>query len=297
MYRMIDLRDKSLANREAAHENTGSLRSTVQPLNSTAIAFITPVKDEAQYRICLQYLDALQIPSEYTVERIAVFGGVSMAEVYQRAMEASRARYKIYLHVDTYVIHRGLILELLELFGRYPRLGLVGAVGSTQLPATGLYWDDPSTCYGGYWAYLRPATYMPGIPLSPDAYRRRMRFTRFRSSSDDYVPAVVVDGFFMATQRDIPWRSPLGFDLYDHVQSLEFIKAGLEVGIARQDPVWCLHWGPLRGVSRKQHRARLAVLQQKAVAFRELYPEFIGVPAWRLCEQYQKRPATDSSVR
>jgi hypothetical protein len=290
-YRIIDLRHPLHADRATGQEQAGSSPGGAQqPLNPHGVAFITPVKDEKQYQIGLRYRDALEIPKGCTVEEIGVLGGASMAHVYQRAMEASTARYKIYLHVDAYIIHRGLIPELLGLFGRYPRLGLVGAVGATQLPPTGLYWvDNQSHCYGRYWAYLRPATYMPGIPLSPAAYRRRLTFSRLLTFADDYLPAVVVDGFFMATQYDIPWKDPLGgFELYDHVQSFEFIKAGFEVGIARQDAVWCIHWGPLRGVSRKQHRARQITLQQKASVLRELYPGFIGVPARRLYEQYRK---------
>ncbi len=286
MHRIIDLRDKFPNNAEVAHENNGSMRSALRSLNPTSIAFITPVKDETQYRICLQYLDALEVPSGYTVEKIAIFGGSSIAEVYQRAMEASTARYKIYLHVDGYVVHRGVLFELLNLFRMYPRLGLVGVEGATKLPPDVLYSkNNPFHIYGRIWNYRRPGG--PSALLGP-ANRRRLHFSRFRSFTGDYLPAVTVDGFFMATQYDIPWVHPLfGFDLYETVQATEFIKAGLEVGLARQETIWCIHWGPLNEPSREVPKQRQVAIQRKAVVFRRLYPEFIDVPVRKLYDQHR----------
>ena len=295
--RIIDLR----------HEPVVRQSETPASLDPHRIAFITSVADEQQYRICLQYLKALEIPPGFAVERIAVFGGSSMAEKYQRAMKASAARYKIYLHVDTYVVHRGLVNELLDLFGRYPRLGLVGTVGATLWPATGLCGvDNVAHCYGSYWEYLCRADSMPGIPLWPPHYFRRKSLISIQSFVGDYLPAVVVDGFFMATQYDIPWKNPFGGldsrnqsfdvvnDLYDHVQSFEFIKAGLDVGIAQQTrAVWCYHYGPLQKRTRAKVREhawqRNQDLLRKAEVLRQLYPSFVGVPAARL---YQQRPAS-----
>jgi GT2 family glycosyltransferase len=116
---------------------------------------------------------------------------------------------------------------------------------------------------------------------------------RFRSFVGDYLPAAIVDGFFMATQYDIPWIHPqlgfdFGFDLYDHSQALEFIKAGLEVGIARQGTVWCAHWGPLEERSGEQQRPRERRLRHQGEALRQLYPEFVGVPAREFSEKYRR---------
>src|SRR2546427_6529791 len=269
------------------HVDAGSPRGPLQPSNPRGIAFIIAVKDETQYRVCLQYLDALQIPSGYTVEKIAVFGGASMAECYQKAMDASVARYKIYLHVDTYLVHQGLLPELLHLFGTYPRLGLVGVVGATQLPSSGIWWiNNPFHSYGRLWQNSQP-----GFPASvlTRVNRRRLHLMRFRSFVGDYLPAAAVDAFFVATQYDIPWTRPeFGFEgPWDHVQTLESIKAGLEVGIARQEAVWCVHWGPLEDPSGEQREARQIRLYPQAAALRRLSPEFVGVPARKHYEKHR----------
>ncbi len=287
LFQTIDLRNAAPRGCAATDGSAGSTGHVQQLLNPQGIAFITPVKDENQYRICLQYLDKLEIPSGYTVEKIAVFGGFSIAEVYQRAMEASTARYKIYLHVDGYVVHRGVLAELLNLFRTYPRLGMVGVEGATKLPTGVLYSkNNPFHIYGRIWNYRRPGG--PSTLLGP-ANRRRLHFSRFRSFVGDYLAAAAVDGFFMATQYDIPWVHPqFGFDLYETVQAMEFIKAGLEVGLARQETVWCLHWGPLEERSRDYERRRQIELRRKAAEFRKLYPEFVGVPVRKLYEQYRE---------
>jgi GT2 family glycosyltransferase len=287
--RIIDLRElPSASHATAASTQLASPLYAERALDPRAIAFITAVKDEAQYRICQQYIDALQIPPGYYVETLAVFGGASMPECYQAAMLASRARYKIYLHVDAYVVHQGLLSELLHLFHTYPRLGLVGVVGSTRLPPSGIFWvKNFAYCYGRLWQNSAP-----GFPASLRtlAGQRRLQLMRFRPFVGDYLPAAVVDGFFMATQYDIPWTHPeFGFEgPWDHVQALDFIKAGFEVGIARQEAVWCVHYGPLEASSREQRIQREGRLRPQAAALRRLYPAFIGTPVQKLYPKFRR---------
>ncbi len=285
MVRIIDLRTPLSSNRALAEGNGGNLRGAEQPLDPHAIAFLTLVNNETQYATCCRYLDALEIPSGYTVERIAVYGATSMAEGYQRAMESCAARYKLYVHQDTYLVHRGLLTELLHLFDTYPRLGMVGVVGATRLPAKAIWWlNNAFNTYGRLREYFRPG----GFPASLYLRNRVLHFSHFRSVVGDYQHAVVVDGLFLATQYDLPWANSLGgFELYDHVQALEFIKAGLEVGIARQEAIWCLHWGPPQTRSREQLRLRDDDMFRRAAVLRQLNPTYIGVPVRKLLWQHR----------
>src|SRR5439155_26124226 len=123
--------------------------------------------------------------------------------------DKSTARYKIYLHHDVYLVHRGLLPELVRLFRTYHRLGMVGVVGTTRMSAKGIWWVNKCSCYGRLWEYRRES----GFPASP--LGRRLHFSRFRAFAGDYLPAVSADGLFMATQYDVPWINPLGgFLLY-----------------------------------------------------------------------------------
>ncbi len=283
MIRTIDLRQTPASDRAPASGAGERSPRRPQLLDSHAIAFVSCVDDQAQYDTCLRYLHALEVPSGYAVEKIAVLGAASMAEGYQRAMEASRARYKIYVHQDVYLIHARLLGELVRAFQTYPRLGMLGVVGTTRMPASGIWWGNKIHLHGRLWEYRREAGF-PGSMLG-----RRLRLSRFRSVVGDYLPAVNVDGLFLATQYDLPWENPLGgFFLYDQVQALNFIKAGLEVGIVRQEAIWCLHWGHLDERSREQRDNRDVAVSTWAATFVQRYPEFIGVPARRLYKQHRR---------
>jgi len=266
--------DGHVAVQKSAEISQGALL----PSNPYAIAFITCVNDEVQYRTCLRYLDGIQVPQGYAAERIAVFGATSMAEGYQKAMESSTARYKIYFHQDVYLVHRGLLAELLFLFAMYPRLGMVSVIGATQIPPSGKWWEkNQSHCYGRTIHFVRPPQGFPAsLFLAPNL--RRLELFRLRSFVGDYLPAVALDGLVLATQYDIPWVDPLGgFELYDQVQSLEFVKAGFELGIVRQEAIWCIHWGPFREPSAPRGIRRQSTVDHRAALLRKLYPAFRGV--------------------
>lgn len=287
MVRVIDLRKVPSAPRATSHAITAPRLNGERELDPHAVAFITAVQDDVQYRICQQYVDALEVPPGYTAETLAVYGGAAIPECYQAAMEASNARYKIYLHVDAYIAYRGLLPELLHLFRTYPALGLVGLVGATRLPPSGIFWmDNFAYCYGRVWQNSAP-----GFPASlfSRADRRQPHLVRFRSFVGDYLPGAIVDGFFVATQYDIPWtHSEFGFEgPWDHVQALEFIKAGFEVGIARQEAMWCFHYGPIEPSTSAQRLEREGRLWPQATSLRELYPEFVRVPVQHLYPKYR----------
>jgi len=285
LVRVIDLRTTPLIERAVVEGNGTGARGAAQQLDSHAIAFLTLVNDEAQYATCLQYIDALQVPSGYRVERIAVYGATSMAEGYQRAMESSTARYKLYVHQDLYLVNRMLLSELVHLFRTYPRLGMIGVVGATRLPAKAIWWlNNAWHSHGRLREYFRPG----GFPASLYVRRRVLHFSHFRSVVGDYQPAAVVDGLFLATQYDLPWANSLGgFELYDHVQALEFIKAGLEVGIARQEAIWCIHWGPRQERSRAQLRLRDNDLFRRAAVLRQRNLSYVDVPVRNLLRQHR----------
>lgn len=59
-----------------------------------------------------------------------------------------------------------------------------------------------------------------------------------------FLSVQAIDGLFMATQYDIPWREDLfqGFHFYDVSQSLEFQRAGYLIGIPNQANLWCIHY-------------------------------------------------------
>lgn len=201
-------------------------------LDDHSICFISNINNEAEYEGAKRAILELEIPYGYKVEILGVRHAASMAAGYQQAMDASNAKYKIYLHQDVFIINPRLIRNLLDIFQSDIKVGMIGVVGST-----GLSQDRPEWCFSGFptfgTCYTRISenevirNYYGEIPGGPGAY----------------VHVAAIDGLFMATQYDLPWRADLfhGWHFYDISQSREFINAGYKVVIPYQQEPWVIH--------------------------------------------------------
>ena len=199
-------------------------------LDEHSICFISCVNDENEYAGCKQAISDLEIPAGYQVEILGVRHAASMTAGYQQAMEASHAKYKIYLHQDVFVINTTLLQDLLNLFISHPEIGMVGLAGSTRLDAEQpIWWNDLLTLYGTCYTRIEEGKII--IKYYGEV------------TNGTYIKVAAVDGLFMATQYDLPWRSDLfhGWHFYDISQSREFINAGYQVVIPRQDEPWVIH--------------------------------------------------------
>ena len=80
---------------------------------------------------------------------------------------------------------------------------------------------------------------------------------------DAYTSVTAVDGLFLATQYDLPWREDLfpGWHYYDLSQCMEFTRAGYEIAIPRQEKPWCLHDSGITPMDESFHEAREAFLR------------------------------------
>ena len=97
-------------------------------MNQRKVAFITCVNNEDWYSECLLYLKHLNIPVGMTVEFIPIRSAASMTSGYNKAMNSSDAKYKIYLHQDTLIVNKNIVADLLKLFTD-ETIGAVGMIG------------------------------------------------------------------------------------------------------------------------------------------------------------------------
>lgn len=187
--------------------------------NKKKIAFIMCSNDKQETEECLFYLRNLKIPKGYDIEIIPVYNAVSMAAGYNMGMRESDAKYKVYLHQDTFIIDTDFIYELLKVFETDSKIGMVGCVGHRRMPEDGFPIDSWNT--GKVYHNLGSCCqYEHGI-CEVDA----------------------VDGLLVATQYDIPWREDLfqGWDYYDISQCYEFHRQGRKVVVPKQEGYWCYH--------------------------------------------------------
>ena len=110
-------------------------------MNDRKIAVIAQC-DPSGVSAIRSYIDALDIPNGYEAELIEVRSDGNVADTYQRAMEASDAKYKIYLAAGSIVLRLNFFEEMLRVFEN-PMIGVMGLVGAKQLSTTGLLAASP----------------------------------------------------------------------------------------------------------------------------------------------------------
>lgn len=207
--------------------------SMLQELDEHSICFIANVNNELEYGGAKAALQELAVPAGYRVEIIGVRHAKSMTAGYQKAMEASRAKYKIYLHQDVFVINKNIISSLLSIFQADPHVGMIGLAGTANLPHERPIW----------WNSSLPSLFGTCYTVLSDNKIVRNYYGEVPGGLGSYVHAAAVDGLFMATQYDLPWRTDLfhGWHFYDISQSREFINAGYKVVIPYQHEPWVIH--------------------------------------------------------
>ena len=197
-------------------------------MNSQKICFIMCSNDEFQAREAQIYIEQLLVPEDYEVEVLVAVDAKSMTSGYNEAMNASDAKYKIYMHQDVLILKPDFLSAMLELFQKYPEVGMLGMVGNESVAADGGMWSD------GTWR--RSGEILVDSIFESD-------YSLFSRAEGDYAEVISLDGLLMMTQYDLPWREDLfgGWDYYDASQSVEFWKAGYKVVVPHMEAPWCLH--------------------------------------------------------
>lgn len=197
-------------------------------MNDHKFAFIICTNDSLLLEECVHYLDHLDVPEGYETELLTIPDAESIASAYNEAMQASDARYKIYMHQDVFILNRHLLANLLAIFSSDPKIGMIGMVGYETVAADGIMWHESRT---GCLYTRRPGNSYPAL----SQYRYHI--------GDGYDCVAEIDGFFMATSRDIPWDAERldGWDFYDAFQSMRFLLEGYRIAVPRQKHPWCMH--------------------------------------------------------
>ncbi len=197
-----------------------------KPVDPGRICFIICTNNALYAQECIYYINHLTVPGGMQVEILTVEEAKSLTAAYNEAMQCSDAKYKVYLHHDTFIINSDFIRDCVTFFRKNPQAGMLGNVGVEKMPASGVMWDADR--YGMLYEQHIYETALLANALPSDL---------------EYLGAEAVDGFLMVTQYDIPWREDLftGWDFYDCSQSMEFIRAGYQVAVPQMKKPWCVH--------------------------------------------------------
>ncbi|MBP2658231.1 MAG: glycosyl transferase, group 2 family [Firmicutes bacterium] len=197
-------------------------------MNDKTICFITCTNNRELYNKCLEHINKLIMPDGYTIDIVAIEDAKSITSGYNRAMVKSDAKYKVYLHQDTYIINENFISDILDIF-QNAQIGMIGMVGAANIPYTGA-WGDSKHRYGK-------------VIESSHLETKELALLEWDEVVDAYQLVKCIDGLIMITQYDIQWREDIfdGWDYYDASQSVEFCKAGYHVCVPKQNEPWCIH--------------------------------------------------------
>ena len=192
-------------------------------MNPYKFCFIMCSNNPQYEHECIKYINNLTIPEGNEIEIKVIRDAASITSGYNRGMLSSNAKYKIYLHQDTFIINKDFLNCLLKGFND-EATGMIGIIGTPQL--------DPSCVM---WLGNRVGK------LVSNCIYHTVKAAIGEITSPTEVEAI--DGLLMATQYDIPWREDIfkGWDYYDISQSFEFRKAGYKVMVLPADEPWCFH--------------------------------------------------------
>ncbi len=191
-------------------------------MQTEKIAFIICVNNERAYEECLFYINKLEVPTDFLIEVYTIRDANSIYEAYNQAMNQSDAKYKVYIHQDVFLINKNILIDAICMFKSNPQIGMIGLLGGKHLPESRRFyrsWDTGNV-----------------IGCSD-----KKAFWNELGTEQSKVFAI--DGMFMMTQYDIPWREDVltGWDFYDFSQSLEFGRRGYEVWVMNQSQPSSLH--------------------------------------------------------
>lgn len=199
-------------------------------MNEHKISFIICSNRENYLQECRQYIAELYVPEGFSIEVLPITGAASMTAGYQQGMLSTDARYKIYMHQDVFILNRNFIQDSLDIFEKDKKIGMIGMVGTKQLPENGCMWTTP----------MRTGALRSSVlnTLTVDSY-----FDLPVNSSKGYAPVQAIDGLLMMTRFDLPWQEKLdfGWDFYDVSQSIEFTRQGYHIAVPYQKKPWVLH--------------------------------------------------------
>lgn len=199
-------------------------------MNERKICFIMCVNSQLFYEECIRYIERLVVPDEFEVDVIGVTEAESMTKGYNEAMQASDAKYKVYMHQDVFILYPYFLQSVLDIFETDKQIGMIGMVGAEKLAVDGVMWHE----------WRRGELYEGNIEDRFDM----LSYENYQYQLEDGLWNVqAIDGLIMITSEDIPWREDVfdGWDYYDVSQSLEMIRAGYKVVVPEQILPWCLH--------------------------------------------------------
>ncbi len=217
-------------------------------MNDKKVAFILCVNDEVYFEECLKYIENLYVPKDFEIEVIAMRNEKSITSAYNKAIEKTDAKYKVYLHQDVLFINKNFITDFINIFEENKMIGMLGVAGCKTLPQNGIWWEA-NDCTGSLY----------------DTHAGKITMYLLNKNNIDEVEYVkAIDGVVMITQFDVKWREDIfdGWHFYDISQSFEMLKIGYDLAVINYSVPWCIHDCGISNLDASYEKYRKLFLKQ-----------------------------------
>ncbi len=210
-------------------------------LKDNKFCFILCINDEKKLDECINYINRLEIPEGYEIDFLSVEDSRSMAEGYEEARVSTDAKYKIYLHQDTYIVNVNILFDLLRIFKSKKKIGAIGVMGSEDILGNRI--SKLSEVYGKVISQRWNENSFTDKESYKDSYTNVIDGT--------YQEVGCLWGCFIATQYDVKWEKLFDGDwkYYAAAFCLAMQREGYKTVVANQDKPWCIHDGNNEGLS------------------------------------------------
>ena len=196
-------------------------------MDEKKIVAIIHMTDENACKEAMLYLQKLKVPQGFTFDILPV-EGAKKYPAYNFAMKSSDAQYKIYIDEKVIVRQENILAEIIKIFKSDKNIGMIGCSGAVQLSTNGV-------C-------VRSAKRCGKVQMG----NSKDKIQDWGGIDKDYREVEAIDGWFMATQYDIPFHEEFA-TLADSAQCLEFRRQNYKVVVARQKKPWLWYkstvWG------------------------------------------------------
>ena len=191
------------------------------------VAFILCASKREYVEELLLYLQHQRLADGMRGSICIVWNSKSMTSGYNLAMRLSKAKYKIYLHQDTFIFDREYVRKLIEAMEE-DDYDLLGLAGCDKTPADGRWGYSPQL-------EIHMCLYQDMVLYIMNSVTERKEVRTIETA--------IEDGVLLATRRDVPWREDLFqyYHFYDLSECLEYRKLGYKVGFYNNGEAGVLH--------------------------------------------------------
>ena len=187
-------------------------------MDEKKIAVTVYKNDENLFKDALDSIKKLKIPQGFTLDILPVEGEEKYT-AYNSAMKNSDAKYKIYVDERVAIRQENLLTEIIKTFKSDKDIGILGCSGAIQLSTHGICLNSAKRC-----GKLQMGNTKENIK-------------DWGGIDKDFTEVEAVDGWFIATQYDIPFREEFG-TFSDSAQCLEFRRKNYKVVVVKQKKPW-----------------------------------------------------------